>query len=356
MFEEIEQKFNSSIKTMPGVGLDPKDLEIDSQAVPVLEKNKEEMSYETKLDQFKSAIGTNYENKKSSKKKIIIIIIVILVLAGISSFFIFSKNIFGKSVNLAIFSKNVSNKQSEKEPIQKQDEVAIVDQVPEVSTSTDSSTINEENTSSTDVILDLISENKSTELLDSDGDGLLDIYEQYYETDSNNSDSDGDRYSDGKELIGGYNPKGSGLIKDDKNIFYFAYGSNMSLDTMNQRCGANNFVGFKDSTLNDYSFYFYNRGFANIKPSQGNNVKGVLYRINQKCFDDLDQVEGYPSLYQRAKVSIQNTFGNFESWVYIVENDDTKGTPSDSYLNTVISGAKEYGLPSEYTQFIISSK
>ena len=43
-------------------------------------------------------------------------------------------------------------------------------------------------------------------LLDSDQDGLSDQEEKSYGTDSNNADTDGDSYSDGVELKGGYDP------------------------------------------------------------------------------------------------------------------------------------------------------
>jgi len=42
--------------------------------------------------------------------------------------------------------------------------------------------------------------------LDSDQDGLLDSEEKAYGTDPNNSDTDGDGYSDGAEISGGYDP------------------------------------------------------------------------------------------------------------------------------------------------------
>lgn len=49
---------------------------------------------------------------------------------------------------------------------------------------------------------------------DSDGDGLSDYLEQSrYETDPQNPDTDGDGFSDGQEVKGGYNPKGPGKLK-----------------------------------------------------------------------------------------------------------------------------------------------
>jgi hypothetical protein len=47
---------------------------------------------------------------------------------------------------------------------------------------------------------------------DSDNDGLTDADEAKYGTDPNNSDTDDDKYFDGAEVVGGYNPLGAGKM------------------------------------------------------------------------------------------------------------------------------------------------
>lgn len=47
---------------------------------------------------------------------------------------------------------------------------------------------------------------------DDDGDGLLNRDEDRYNTDKNNPDTDGDGYTDGAEVDGGYNPNGEGNL------------------------------------------------------------------------------------------------------------------------------------------------
>ncbi|OGY94102.1 MAG: hypothetical protein A2406_01415 [Candidatus Komeilibacteria bacterium RIFOXYC1_FULL_37_11] len=54
--------------------------------------------------------------------------------------------------------------------------------------------------------------NQAVIILDADGDNLPDDLEAYYGTDLNNSDTDGDGYSDGTEIINGYNPAGEGPL------------------------------------------------------------------------------------------------------------------------------------------------
>lgn len=53
---------------------------------------------------------------------------------------------------------------------------------------------------------------------DSDNDGLSDMAEDAIGTDKNKSDSDADGYSDKNEIIGGYDPSGSGKLSLDNNF------------------------------------------------------------------------------------------------------------------------------------------
>lgn len=47
---------------------------------------------------------------------------------------------------------------------------------------------------------------------DSDNDGLIDVREEFYGTNPYHPDSDGDGYSDGFEILNGYNPMGEGKL------------------------------------------------------------------------------------------------------------------------------------------------
>ena len=57
--------------------------------------------------------------------------------------------------------------------------------------------------------------NKDTDLYmpDTDGDGLTDHEESYWNTDPNNPDTDGDGYTDQEEVSNGYNPTGEGKLE-----------------------------------------------------------------------------------------------------------------------------------------------
>ncbi|MEK7606701.1 MAG: hypothetical protein AAB444_00675 [Patescibacteria group bacterium] len=48
---------------------------------------------------------------------------------------------------------------------------------------------------------------------DTDGDGLPDFTESFYDTDARNPDTDGDSYLDGEEVRHGYSPLGLGKLE-----------------------------------------------------------------------------------------------------------------------------------------------
>ena len=135
-------------------------------------------------------------------------------------------------------------------------------------------------------------------------------------------------------------------------LFYFAYGSNMSLERMTERCGKENFVDLGKAQLPGYSFYFYGRGHANIRPMASQTIEGVLFQIQDSCLKSLDQVEGYPNTYQRQAVKVNWKDTNVLAQAYIVEKDQTVGTPTAEYYQIVLSGAQEHNLSASYIQQI----
>lgn len=339
MFEDLEVKINQN-NSQVNTPVNTPNL-TPPQPSPTININPdlERKSYIESIKKFETnnviqGAANSGSKKRFSIKILIILIIIIAIGAGI---FLFRAKIFGIVTGAM---SQITNKFQKNTEITNPEELIIDDNI-----GIQDLVIEEEK---------IVEEPAIIAFLDTDSDGLLDIYESAYGSDINQQDSDNDGYKDGESVINGYSPTNGEKLNDGKNIFYFAYGSNMDFDTMRSRCGEGNFVGFSGSSLNDYVFYFYDRGFANIKESASQTVKGVLYRINENCFNSLDQAEGYPSTYQRRIVKINNSLGDFDAWVYIVENDDSSGDPSQDYFDTVIRGAKQYGVDDFYVQYISS--
>lgn len=85
---------------------------------------------------------------------------------------------------------------------------------------------------------------------------------------------------------------------EDKDVWYFAYGSNLNVEQMKRRIGerkAERKAVLKNYrlTFNGCSTKWGNRGVADIEKIEGSSVKGVIYRISEEQLDWLDKCEGY---------------------------------------------------------------
>ena len=128
-------------------------------------------------------------------------------------------------------------------------------------------------------------------------------------------------------------------------IYYFAYGSNMSLNRMNERgCKINssNRGILQDHKLvfNKKSGKFRNTGFANVIPNPGTDVEGALYEIDDSDILKLDKWEGSPNHYKRIVKNILTEVGIKEAYVYIASSEwISEGLkPSKSYIKYLLDG------------------
>lgn len=127
---------------------------------------------------------------------------------------------------------------------------------------------------------------------------------------------------------------------NNKNIYYFAYGMLTDPDYM----GAAELVG--PAELNGFKFTLYM--YANVENNPGSKVVGSLWRIDQDLLDELDMIEGYPSLYNRITVPVYSKGKMYKAQVYTMTLDTRKRLkktyPSEHYIETIIKGYKHAGL------------
>lgn len=94
---------------------------------------------------------------------------------------------------------------------------------------------------------------------------------------------------------------------------YFAYGSNINLDQMAQRCPDAQVVG--PVTLENYELLFRGNlrgaGVATIAPREGSTVHGLLWNITPECERSLDYYEGYCEARPQALMRGRQAFYAF---------------------------------------------
>lgn len=156
-------------------------------------------------------------------------------------------------------------------------------------------------------------------------------------------------------------------------MYYFAYGSNMNqrdLDTYCKRKSQPS-INLKEkrpqsSILMNYMLVFdYNSatrggGVADLRPSVGQCVEGILFDIDESDLIIFDKKEGYHGIanskntYNRIKVSVTLNNGAKipDVITYMVSESKRQDPtpPTKEYLRVIIEGAMEFGLSTEWIQ------
>ena len=135
---------------------------------------------------------------------------------------------------------------------------------------------------------------------------------------------------------------------------YFAYGSNMNTSQMNRRCPGAELIGM--ARLTGYRFIINHRGVATLIPESEAYVLGVLWEISQEHERYLDRYEGYGhGLYDKCYRDTRLDSGkDIPAMVYIDHRNAELGAPRDGYLESIIEGAEQHGLPEEYVAILRS--
>jgi gamma-glutamylcyclotransferase (GGCT)/AIG2-like uncharacterized protein YtfP len=135
---------------------------------------------------------------------------------------------------------------------------------------------------------------------------------------------------------------------------YFAYGSNMNIEQMSQRCpGA---ILGDLCYLTGWRYFINGNGYAGIEEDKGGIVWGCLWILNQQHWLALDEYEGVSGGYYTKKnleVIIEKNKENMKVTLYL-SNDYNYGTPGNSYQEIVIQGSRDNSLPEPYIASIES--
>jgi len=145
---------------------------------------------------------------------------------------------------------------------------------------------------------------------------------------------------------------------------YFAYGSNMSLRQMQQRCPESTRLGIGHLPDHRLAFPRFSKnrqcGVAGIEAHADSAVWGVIYELSAANWDCLDRFEGYhperhPDLnnYNRISVTIHVELpqrGTIDCMTYVATRQGIHFPPDDAYHGTMLQGAMENGLPETYIE------
>jgi gamma-glutamylcyclotransferase len=134
---------------------------------------------------------------------------------------------------------------------------------------------------------------------------------------------------------------------------YFAYGRNMGTRAMELACPGHRCLGAAE--LRDHRLAFTRRslrtgsGVADILAAPGASVWGALYELDVAGLAAIDEKEGAGWAYERRAVRVLAAGGELEAFAYAVIAPDAEHVqPSREYLQALLDGARERGLPGAY--------
>ncbi len=124
----------------------------------------------------------------------------------------------------------------------------------------------------------------------------------------------------------------------------------MNLDQMAYRCPDAEVIGAV--RLDGYRLSFAGgSGVATILPESGSYVDGVLWEISESDERQLDLYEGYPRLYGKETVTVEDQEGQKHfvmAYTMNVPYRDNLAMPSFFYLQGIIEGCRQNGMGTDH--------
>lgn len=139
-----------------------------------------------------------------------------------------------------------------------------------------------------------------------------------------------------------------------QELLYFAYGSNLATRYLHDYCPSAKPVQRARLVNFHIEFRRYSTdlqgGISTIIEAPGETVWGILFSIPVPEIEALDVLEDIPlGLYQRDGFLVLAEDGSWQTaQLYRVVKPEGPFTPAKSYLDFMLEGAREHGLPGDY--------
>lgn len=146
--------------------------------------------------------------------------------------------------------------------------------------------------------------------------------------------------------------------RPDDEVWYFAFGANMSDSVFRGRRRMKP-EEWRVGRAPNYRLRFNLEGRprgkaapANIEPSQGDEVWGVLYRMTRRDMVWLNSTEGVPGWrYYPVWLEVEDLKGNgLTAFSLIADGLSTDGNPSLRYITLLREGAQAHDLPAHWIE------
>ena len=143
------------------------------------------------------------------------------------------------------------------------------------------------------------------------------------------------------------------------SIRYFAYGSNMLLQRLRERCKSARIICV--ASVSGYQLAFSKKskdgsGKATIVAESDARVYGVVFDISSEDATELDRIEGLGKGYERIElIAFTHQEGPPITVIAYIAHEgflDSTLRPYDWYRDLIVKGAKQHNLPDDYVTML----
>ncbi|MCD7750416.1 MAG: gamma-glutamylcyclotransferase [Lachnospiraceae bacterium] len=134
--------------------------------------------------------------------------------------------------------------------------------------------------------------------------------------------------------------------------YYLAYGSNLSMTQMAERCPDAVYVG--TAVLQDYRLLFKGSrtgSYLTVEPKSGSTVPVVVWKISEPDEFRLDRYEGCPNFYYKTEMTVSvhslldgSCMGDVTALIYIMHEERKLGCPTLHYFDVCLEGYGRFGF------------
>jgi cation transport regulator ChaC len=144
------------------------------------------------------------------------------------------------------------------------------------------------------------------------------------------------------------------------NVLIFAYGSNMDLAQMKERCPNSDLASFV-AEARGWKLRFPREserrkgGVGSIEKLDRSSVWGVVFSVNERDLGRLDRREGVLiGSYTRGPCEVHKQNGEpVQTQTYFaVRQREQDFVPHKEYIDLYLQGAKHFGLPPHYIELL----
>lgn len=130
---------------------------------------------------------------------------------------------------------------------------------------------------------------------------------------------------------------------------YFAYDAHLRTDVMVARCPAA--ADPRPAVLADHDWLISRRGVATIEPFPGSEVHGAVWSVTGRDLAALDAAAGGHETARRRRHTLATANGPVTAWTH-ADHHPNPGAPQLDYLEQVVTGAAERGLPARWIEYL----